>query len=146
MKVLAYDPFWNDKMLGVESVSLGRLIGEADVITLHCALTPDTANLVNAERITQMKDGAYIINTARGELVDEDALYNGLKAGKLGGAAVDAFRVEPPTGNPLLALDNFIAIPHLGATTRESVQRMAMMASQNLPETLLKREYPGRWV
>lgn len=132
MKVLAYDPFWKGEMSGVENVSLERLIAEADVITLHCALTPDTANLINDERIGQMKDGAYVINTARGELIDEDALYNSLKVGKLGGAAVDAFRVEPPTDSPLLTLDNFIAIPHLGATTRESVERMALMASQNL--------------
>lgn len=132
MKVLAYDPFWTGEMDGVENVSLERVIAESDVITLHCSLTPETANLINTERIATMKDGAYIINTARGELVDEDALYNGLKSGKLAGAAIDAFRVEPPTGSPLLTLDNFIAIPHLGATTRESVQRMAMMASENL--------------
>ncbi len=132
MKVLAYDPFWNGEMDGVENASLERVIAESDVITLHCSLTPETANLINMERIATMKDGAYIINTARGELVDEDALYNGLKSGKLAGAAIDAFRVEPPTGSPLLTLDNFIAIPHLGATTRESVQRMAMMASENL--------------
>ena len=132
MKVLAYDPFWNGEMDGVENASLERVIAESDVITLHCSLTPETANLINTERIATMKDGAYVINTARGELVDEDALYNGLKSGKLAGAAIDAFRVEPPTGSPLLTLDNFIAIPHLGATTRESVQRMAMMASENL--------------
>lgn len=132
MKVLAYDPFWTGEMDGVENVSLERVIAESDVVTLHCSLTPETANLINTERIATMKDGAYIINTARGELVDEDALYNGLKSGKLAGAAIDAFRVEPPTGSPLLTLDNFIAIPHLGATTRESVQRMAMMASENL--------------
>ncbi len=132
MKVITFDPFWKGEMPGVESVALERLISEADVISLNCALTPDTANLINSERIAQMKDGAYIINTARGELVDEDALYNGLKTGKLGGAAIDAFRVEPPIGNPLLSLDNFIAIPHLGATTGESVERMAIMAAQNL--------------
>ena len=132
MRVLAYDPFWRGTMDGVESATLEHLIAEADVITLHCSLTPDTANLINADRIAAMKTGACIINTARGELVDEDALYEALKVGKLGGAAVDAFRTEPPIGSPLLTLDNFIAIPHLGATTRESVQRMAMMASQNL--------------
>ncbi len=132
MKVLAYDPFWKGEMDCVENASLERVIAESDVITLHCSLTPETANLINTERIATMKDGAYVINTARGELVDEDALHNGLKSGELAGAAIDAFRVEPPTGSPLLTLDNFIAIPHLGATTRESVQRMAMMASENL--------------
>ncbi len=136
MNVLAYDPFWQGEIAGVENVTLERVISESDVVTLHCSLTPDTTNLINTERIARMKDGAYIINTARGELVDENALYNGLKTGKLGGAAVDAFRVEPPIGNPLLTLDNFIAIPHLGATTRESVERMAVMASQNLLDVL----------
>ena len=140
MKVLTYDPFWKGEMVGVENVPLERLITEADVITLHCSLTPETSTLINAERIATMKDGAYIINTARGELIDEDALYHNLKSGKLGGAAVDAFRVEPPIGNPLLTLDNFIAIPHLGATTREAVERMAMMASQNLLAVLRGEE------
>ena len=132
MNVLAYDPFWKGEIAGVERVTLERLIAESDVISLHCTLTPETANLINAERIAAMKNGAYVINAARGELVDEDALSAALKAGKLGGAAADVFRVEPPADNPLLTLDNFIALPHLGSTTQESVKRMGMMAAQNL--------------
>lgn len=136
MKVLAYDPFWKGEMAGVQPTDFNSLVAASDVITLHSALTPETTNLINTERIAHMKDGAYIINTARGELVDEDALYAALKSGKLGGAAIDAFRHEPPVGSPLLTLDNFIAIPHLGATTKESVERMAMMASENLLKVL----------
>lgn len=136
MRVLAYDPFSKEEMPGVNRADLESVIQQADVLSLHSALTPDTTNLLNTERLGWMKDGAYLINTARGELVDEDALYAALKSGKLGGAACDAFRVEPPVGSPLLTLDNFIAIPHLGATTRESVERMANMAARNLVAVL----------
>lgn len=136
MKVLAYDPFWQGQMEGVELVGLEAVIQRSDIITLHAALTPETTNLINAARIAQMKDGAFIINTARGELVDEAALYDGLKSGKLGGAAADAFLHEPPAGSPLLTLENFIATPHIGATTKESVRRMALMASENLLKVL----------
>lgn len=142
MRVLAYDPIWKREIAGVERVSLERLISESDVITLHCTLTPETANLINAERIAAMKQGAYIINAARGELIDEGALYLALKDGKLGGAAADVFRVEPPANNPLLTLDNFIALPHLGSTTRESTSRMGIMAAQNLLAVLRGEDCP----
>ncbi|MEZ4670255.1 MAG: phosphoglycerate dehydrogenase [Anaerolineae bacterium] len=144
MQVLAYDPFWKGEMIGVQGVDLETVLAQSDVITLHSALTPATANLINSERIVVMKDGAYLINTARGELVDEEALYNALLSGKLAGAAIDAFRHEPPVGSPLLTLDNFIAIPHLGATTKESVERMAMMSSENLLAVL--RDEPCDYV
>jgi len=136
MRVLAYDPFWRGDMKGAHKVDLPTLIRESDVITLHCALTPETESLINAERIAQMRKGACLINTARGGLVDETALYDALKSGKLSGAAADVFRKDPPTDNPLLSLDNFIATPHIGATTRESVLRMSMMAAQNLVAVL----------
>lgn len=132
MRVLAYDPFWTGDMNGVQRVDLGLLIQDADVITLHCALTHETEKLINAERLAQMRKGAYLINTARGQLIDETALYDALKSGKLAGAAADVLRDDPPSGNPLLTLDNFLATPHIGATTRESVLRMSMMSAQNL--------------
>jgi D-3-phosphoglycerate dehydrogenase len=137
MRVLAYDPFWRGDMTGAERADLPTVIQQSDVITLHCALTPETENLINAERIAQMRHGVYVINTARGQLVDERALYEALKTGKVAGAAADVFRDDPPVDNPLLTLDNFIATPHIGATTRESVQRMSMMAAQNLVAVLL---------
>lgn len=132
MNVLMYDPLWQGELIGARGVELGELFSQSDVITLHCALTPDSANLINATTIAQMKTGAYLVNTARGELVDENALLDGLMSGKLAGAAADVFRHDPPTDSPLLKLDNFIATPHLGATTRESVERMAMMSARNL--------------
>ncbi len=137
MRVLAYDPFWQGDMAGAERADLSILLQQSDVISLHCALTPETENLINAERIAQMRSGVYLVNTARGQLVDEQALYEALKTGKVAGAAADVFRADPPTDSPLLTLDNFIATPHIGATTRESVQRMSMMAAQNLVAVLL---------
>jgi D-3-phosphoglycerate dehydrogenase len=136
MKVLAYDPIWNGDMGDVERVSLEALLARADVITLHCALTPETTNLINTATIGQMKKGVYLINTARGELVDEDALLEGLQSGQVAGAAADVFRHDPPTDSPLLKLENFIATPHIGATTRESVERMAIQSARNLVAVL----------
>ncbi len=143
MTILAYDPFWTQDVPGAERSDLESLLARADVVTLHSALTPDTANLINAERLEHMKKGAYLINTARGGLVDETALYDALKSGKLGGAAADAFVNEPPTGSPLLTLDNFIATPHIGATTREASLAMSLMAAQNLVAVLQGDDCPN---
>ncbi|MBZ0302487.1 MAG: phosphoglycerate dehydrogenase [Anaerolineae bacterium] len=132
MRVLAYDPFTEKDVTGVERTDLQNILRQADVLTLHCALTPETRNLMSAERLAEMHPGAYIINTARGGLVDEAALYEVLRSGHLGGAAADVFHDDPPNGSSLLTLDNFIATPHIGATTRESVQRMSMMAARNV--------------
>lgn len=134
MRVIAYDPF-SGGVPGVENVTLAAALA-ADVVSLHCPLTPETANLINDETLAQMRDGAYLINTARGGLVDETALYDALKRGKLAGAAADVFKNDPPRDSPLLTLDNFIATPHIGATTRESVLRTALMAAQNLVAVL----------
>lgn len=136
MRVLAYDPYTGDDEPGVERVDLPTLLRDSHVVSLHCAATPETENLINAERIAAMRDGAYLINTARGSLVDESALYQALTSGKLAGAALDVFRDDPPTDHPLLQLDNCIGTPHLGATTVESAQRMALMAAQNLVAVL----------
>lgn len=136
LTVLAYDPFWTGEMPGISRVDLAALFRESDIVTLHCALTPETRHLINAERIGQMRRGACIINTARGDLVDEAAVYEALQSGQLAGAAADVFHEDPPTNNPLLTLDNFLATPHIGATTRESVQRMSMMAAQNVVAVL----------
>jgi D-3-phosphoglycerate dehydrogenase len=130
MQIIGSDPIAGE-IAGVERVSLRDLLQRADVVTLHAPLTPETANLINAETIAIMRDGAALINTARGGLVDEDALYHALTSGKLIGAAMDAFQREPPDGSPLLGLDNFIAMPHLGATTRETTLKMSLMAAQN---------------
>jgi D-3-phosphoglycerate dehydrogenase len=136
MTVLAHDPFSQRTVDGVQRVDLTSLLQGSDVITLHCALTPETRHLINAERLSDVRSGAYLINTARGDLVDEQALYEALSQGNLSGAAADVFHDDPPDGSPLLTLDHFIATPHTGATTREAVQRVAMMAAQNLVTVL----------
>jgi D-3-phosphoglycerate dehydrogenase len=121
---------------GVEYVPLERLLKESDFVSLHCTITPERADLIGEKALRAMKPTSYLINTARGELVDEEALYRALREGWIAGAASDVFTQEPPTGNPLLELDNFIVTPHLGATTHESVQRMGVLASENALKVL----------
>jgi D-3-phosphoglycerate dehydrogenase len=131
MRVLAYDPFYAADWLGAESAPLDRVLRESHVISLHVPLTDETRNLINAHSLSTLRDGAFVINTARGGLVDETALYEALHMGRLGGAAMDVFAHEPPVGSPLLTLPNFIATPHAGGATREGVARMALMAAEN---------------
>lgn len=124
MDVLVYDPTIMEETardLGVLLVELDDLLAESDFVTLHAALTPATTKLINAESIARMKDGAILINAARGKLLDEFALANALRDGKLTAAAVDVYSTEPP-GNesPLIGLSNVIHTPHLGASTREA--------------------------
>jgi D-3-phosphoglycerate dehydrogenase len=139
MRVLACDPYAS--LTGsVELTSLDAVLEGADILSLHTALTPETRNLITAERLAQMKTGAYLINTARGGLIDEAALYQALKHNKLAGAAMDAFVTEPPQGNPLLSLENFIATPHIGANTLESVSRANLQAAKNTIDILQGRQ------
>ncbi len=135
MHIIGYDPIAGE-IAGVGRVRLPDLLRQADVVTLHVPLTTETTNLIDADAIGLMRDSAALINTARGGLVDEEALYQALASGKLIGAAMDAFRQEPPAGSPLLQLDNFIAMPHLGATTRETTLKMSLMAAQNCVSVL----------
>lgn len=141
MRVIAFDPYAT-AYSSVELTDLDSVIRQADILSLHTALTSETHYLINAERLTQMKDGAYLINTARGGLVNELALYNALTNGKLAGAAMDAFEQEPPHGNVLLELPNFIATPHIGANTKESVARANLQAAKNVLDILQGRDNP----
>ncbi len=124
MEVLVYDPVALEETgreMGVLLVELDGLLSQSDYVTLHAALTPDTTGIINAETISQMKDGAILINAARGKLVDEEALAEALRSGKLAAAAIDVYATEPPPpSNPLLSLPNVVHIPHLGASTREA--------------------------
>ncbi len=123
MRVLAHDPFVAPEVfekLGVQSVDLPRLLREADYLTLHCPLLEQTRHVIGAEQLAHMKKSARLINCARGGLVDETALAEALSAGRLAGAALDVFEQEPPLNSPLLALDNVVCTPHLGASTREA--------------------------
>lgn len=131
MRVLAYDPVYAGDWGAAQPVDLPTLIAQSKVISLHCPLTPDTANLIDAARIAHMQPGTVIVNTARGGLIDEAALYDALVAGHLGGAALDVFATEPPTASPLLTLDTVIATPHAGASTIEAVARAGLLAARN---------------
>ena len=119
--------------LGASLVPLERLLAESDIVSLHTPLTPQTGKMINAASIAKMKDGAVLINTARGELVDEKALYGALVAGKLRGAGLDAFDPEPPAkDNPLLTLDQVIATPHTGGAVFDNVENVARHAVGNI--------------
>ncbi|MBN2303100.1 MAG: hydroxyacid dehydrogenase, partial [Anaerolineae bacterium] len=131
------DPYSRDRVGPADFVdTLDELLRESHIVSLHCTATPQTFHLMNAKRFAQMRDGAYLINTARGELVDEQALYDALTSGKLAGAASDVFQDDPPEGNPLLSLDNFLPTLHMAGTSDESVLRMAMLAAQNVVDAL----------
>ena len=118
---------------GMSFVSLDELFSRADIISLHCPLTPDTSHLINSARLAQMKPSAFLINTSRGPLVDEAALADALNSGRLAGAALDVLSVEPPPAtNPLLTAKNCLITPHLGWATRAARERLLQIAVANL--------------
>lgn len=118
---------------GTEFVPLDELLSRADIISLHCPLTPETQHLINAPRLARMKPSAFFINTSRGPLVDEAALANALNSGRLAGAALDVLATEPPPAtNPLLAAKNCLITPHLGWATRAARERLMKIAVANL--------------
>lgn len=139
--VLIYDPYIYSETIrgsGYEPVEdLDAAVARADFITIHCPKTPSTIGLFDAARIARMKRTAFLVNTARGGIVDEKALYDALKERRIAGAALDVFVEEPtPQDNPLLTLPNFIAAPHVAGVTREAVDRMAVVAVQNIISVL----------
>ena len=124
MNIIGFDvmPIADDfaRDVGLIKADIDTLISSADFISFHVPLTETTHHLVNAKRISTMKKTAYIVNTSRGEIIDEDALYDALKEGKIAGAALDVFEKEPATGNKLTTLPNVICTPHIGAQTKEA--------------------------
>jgi D-3-phosphoglycerate dehydrogenase len=140
MRVVAFDPFLTDKRaleLGVEKVELPELLARADIITLHTPLTDATRNLLSREALATTKKGVRIINCARGGLIDEAALADALKAGHVAGAALDVFETEPATDSPLFALDNVVCTPHLGASTAEAQENVALQVAEQMSDFLL---------
>ena len=136
-EVVYFDPRRADRATeeaaGATYASLDALLGQCDVVSLHMPLTEQTARLIDARAIASMKDGAVLINTARGELVDERALYDALVSGKLRGAGLDAFDPEPPArDNPLLTLDQVVATPHTGGAVFDNVENVARHAIGNI--------------
>ena len=141
MRVIAYDPFISEEAaaaLGVELVELADLLRRADFITIHTPLTPETRHLIDGSAIAQMKTGVRIVNCARGGIIHEGALYDALKAGKVAGAALDVFEQEPITNSPLFDLDNFICTPHLGASSEEAQENVAVEIAQQVVDYLQK--------
>jgi D-3-phosphoglycerate dehydrogenase len=127
MNVLGYDPHPPKQIpAGVTLASLDDIIAKSDFITLHVPLTPETKGLFGAATFAKMKKGACLVNCARGGVVDEGAVLEALKSGQLGGAALDVFAKEPPEPSPLFEHDNLIATPHLGASTKEAQEKVAI--------------------
>ncbi|CAG1009213.1 MAG: phosphoglycerate dehydrogenase [Rhizobiaceae bacterium] len=141
MHVVAYDPFLSEdraEELGVEKVELDELFHRADFITLHTPLTERTRNIIDAAAIERMKDGVRIINCARGGLVVEADLVAALKSGKVGGAGIDVFEVEPATENALFGMENVVCTPHLGASTTEAQENVALQIAEQMADYLIK--------
>src|SRR5438309_6749921 len=139
MRVLAYDPYISEAAaheISVELVPLEKLLAESDFVSLHTALSPATQNLINAATIQKMKKGARVINTARGELIDEAALADALSSGKFAGAALDVFMEEPPTNSPLVGLPNVIATPHVAGSTAEAQEEVGTQVAVQIKDYL----------
>jgi D-3-phosphoglycerate dehydrogenase len=139
MHIIAYDPYIpaeSIEKMGVEPVSLDGLLARSDCITVHTPMTPETRNLLNAECFAKMKRGTLLVNCARGGIVNEHDLYQALQEGVIAGAALDVFVKEPPEDNPLLDLDNVIATPHLGASTDEAQENVAVAVTNQIVDYL----------
>lgn len=140
MNVIAFDPFLSDekaKALGIEKADLPTIYKRSDFISIHTPKTPETANLINKDTIAMMKSGVRILNCARGGIINETDLHAALVSGKVAGAALDVFNVEPPKDNPLLELDNVICTPHLGASTEEAQINVAVAVAEQLVDYLV---------
>lgn len=141
MNVLIYDPYKpaaEVKAAGCEPVAdLDAALPRADFVSIHCPKNPETVGMFNAARLQRMKATAYLINTARGGIIDEPALYDALSSGKLAGAGLDVFEQEPPpSGHSLFALPNVIMAPHVAGVTREAVDRMSEQTARNILSAL----------
>ncbi|HEX4861362.1 MAG TPA: phosphoglycerate dehydrogenase [Rhizomicrobium sp.] len=140
MRVIAFDPYLSPeraKNLGIENVELTDLLARADFVTLHTPLTAETRNIISADAIQRMKKGARLINCARGGLVDERALKAALDSGHLAGAALDVFEEEPAKENILFGSDKLVATPHLGASTAEAQEKVALQIAEQISDFLL---------
>ncbi|NQU56230.1 MAG: phosphoglycerate dehydrogenase, partial [Rhodospirillales bacterium] len=140
MRVIAFDPYLSPERaaeLGVEKVELDDLFGRADFISLHTPLTDATRDIINAEAIAKMKPGVRIINCARGGLIVEADLKEGLESGQIAAAGLDVFAHEPATDNPLFGMDNVVATPHLGASTTEAQEKVALQVAEQMADFLI---------
>jgi len=140
LKVVAFDPYAPAKRFeetGVEAVALDALLRRSDYVSIHCPLTVETRGLINAERLALMKPDAFLINTARGGIVDEGALVEALRGGRIAGAALDVMAPEPPgKGHPLLDMDNVIVTPHAAFYSEEAVEEVQRRMGERIVEAL----------
>ncbi len=136
--VVAFDPWVSDEVfaeLGVKKVDMDTLLKESDVVSLHCPLTPQTTHLINAEALAKMKDGSILVNTSRGPVVDEKAMIEALKSGKLVGAGLDVFEDEPlPADSPLRSFDNVILTSHAASVSEKAVDTLQINAATSALE------------
>lgn len=141
MRVVAFDPFLTEERaveLGVEKVDLDTLLARADIVTLHTPLTDQTRNILSRENIAKLKRGAYIVNCARGGLLDEAALQDALDEERVAGAALDVYESEPATEHALFGHPRVVATPHLGASTREAQENVAIQIAEQMAEYLMR--------
>ena len=131
-----------EQELGARYVTLDELLETADVVSLHCPLNDETKHLINADRLSQMRSDAFLVNTTRGPVVDEQALVDALRAGEIAGAGLDVFEEEPKVNPGLLELENAVLIPHLGSATIETRTAMGVLAAQNAVAVLGGQEPP----
>jgi D-3-phosphoglycerate dehydrogenase len=136
MRILAYDiiPIPHEVLARTETklTTLEEVLESSDIITLHIPLTPETRHFIDREKLAMMKKTAILVNASRGEVVDEEALYEVLAEGRLAGAGLDVFQREPPTGSRLLSLDNVVVTPHIGAQTMEAQELAATMLAEKI--------------
>lgn len=140
MNIIGYDIVPIDQQfareVGLIVSDLNTLLSSSDFVTLHVPLTEDTKHMINEQRLSLMKKSAYIINTSRGAVIDEQALYNALKDGRIAGAALDVFEVEPPTNKALMQLPNVVCTPHIGAQTYEAQELAANVIAEKIIQIL----------
>lgn len=148
MNLIGYDVVPIDKTFAQEvsliTTDIKTLIESSDYITCHVPFTEQTKHLINKEMLSIMKDGSYLINTSRGEVIDEQALIECLKNKKIGGAALDVYETEPPTNKELLELDNLICTPHIGAQTKEGQELASAVIAEKIIQKLLERSQVDR--
>ena len=140
MRVVAFDPYLSEKRaldMGVEKLELDELLARADFITLHTPMTEATRNIVSREALAKCKRGVRIINCARGGLIDEAALADAIISGQVGGAALDVFEIEPAKDSPLFGMENVVCTPHLGASTNEAQENVALQVAEQISDFLL---------
>lgn len=145
MNIAAYDPFINEAYCQEHHIKIctfDELLKESDVISLHLPLTDATKHIIGKDAFAKMKPNAILVNTSRGGIIDEEAAYEALKEGRLGGLGLDAFETEPPHNLALFEFPNVVVTPHTGAHTQEATNNMAATSIQNMIDVLEGRECP----